>query len=130
MDFGKLALTALSSFAGSIVGNSARTLTQTWLQREQPTAAGEELESGQIVITGVISNMVAATTVATMLPKHNALYGFAIGLALSAATGDAVDRWIGEAIATAVDTAETASSLFDDESSIYDDDDESSFYDD
>lgn len=129
MDFGKLALTALSSFAGSIVGNSARTLTQTWLQREQTIAAGEEPESGQIVITGVISNMVAATTVATMLPKHNALYGFVIGLALSAATGDTVDRWIGEVIATAVNTTEEASS-FDDESSIYDDDDEDSFYDD
>jgi hypothetical protein len=128
MKFGTLALTALSSFAGSIVGNSARTLTQTWLQREQTIAAGEDPESGQIVITGVISNMVAATTVAAMLPKHNAFYGFAIGLALSVATGDTVDRWIGEVITSAVDTTEAISS-FDDESSMYDDD-ESSYYDD
>jgi hypothetical protein len=128
MKFGTLALTALSSFAGSIIGNSARTLTQTWLQREQTLAAGEEPESGQIVITGVITNMVAATTVAAMLPKHNALYGFAIGMALSAATGDSVDRWIGEMIASVVDTAEAASPV-EDENSFYDDD-ESSLYDD
>jgi hypothetical protein len=128
MKFGTLALTALSSFAGSIVGNSARTLTQTWLQREQTIAAGEEPESGQIVITGVISNMVAATTIASMLPKYNALYGFAIGMALSVATGDTVDRWIGEMIATAVNTTEATSSV-DDENRFYDDD-ESSLYDD
>jgi hypothetical protein len=72
--------------------------------------------------------MVAATAVAAMLPKYNAFYGFVIGMALSAATGDTVDRWIGEVIATAVSGAESTPSD-DAESSNYDDD-ESSMYDD
>jgi hypothetical protein len=98
MKLGALALTALSSFAGTIVGNGARLLTQVWLRREQTIAAGEEPESEEVTITGVFSNTVAAATIATQLPKHQALYGFAIGAVLSAATGDVVDRWVGDAI--------------------------------
>ena len=102
MKIGTIALTALTSLAGSIAGNGARMIAQEWMRRERLAAAGEEPESEQIVITGVISNVVAATAIASMLPKNNALYGFAIGMALSAATGDSVDRWMAVGIALIV----------------------------
>ncbi|MBC8144182.1 MAG: hypothetical protein H7X80_01285 [bacterium] len=93
--FGASVLTTVAAFAGTIVGNGLRLFVKAKADNAERESQGLPADSEQpLTLTGVISNTVAAAAIAHALPNRRPLIAFAIGVGLTAATGDLPDRAI------------------------------------